>query len=122
MLVVNYILKTHTPATTASVENYTLYKYSQIYKIIIIIMKAKQMFRSLLRRHGSGGKDEKERRSDSSTSEVLYTEEMMFTQCDRYCRRGVVISQSADQMQSTIIDPNTVISSVFRIYLYGTFR
>lgn len=85
-------------------------------------MKAKQMFRSLLRRHGSGGKDEKERRSDSSTSEVLYTEEMMFTQCDRYCRRGVVISQSADQMQSTIIDPNTVISSVFRIYLYGTFR
>ena len=78
-------------------------------------MKAKQIFRSLMRRSSKEEKVCKERFEEA-------VEEFMFSQCDRSHRRGVVISQTCDQMQQTIIDPNTVITSVFRIYLYGIFR
>ena len=46
-------------------------------------------------------------------------EKQKFEQCERYSRRGIVISQSDDQMQSMVIQPGTP-NKIFicRICLY----
>ena len=46
-------------------------------------------------------------------------EQGRFEQGARYNRRGIVISNSADQMQSMFIEPNTSDVYVFRIDVHG---
>ena len=60
-------------------------------------------------------KDETNRNAEAIDRMV----EEKFEKCVRYRRRGIVISRSADQMQSIVIQPDTREILLFRISVYG---
>lgn len=68
------------------------------------------------RRYTSKRSNRKNSKLDEDASSL---DKEIFEQCERYTRRGIVISQTADQMQSMVIQPDTVEVCIFRVYVHG---